>query len=106
MFDFLKSDKYAKKKTPGKPDKRKKSALDMPKGVIKVDRHVFQVSAFDDRGFVVDPYDRDILIKGQKFQFEIDVEDPPRKFKGRAHAVVMTIKDNKLAAAFTMKLFE
>lgn len=103
MFEFLKTG-GAKKKPPvrkslGNP------AKDRIKGTVKIDRHVFNVREINRKGFILDPYDKDIVITGQKFRFEIDAKNGDDEFKGRAEGVVTKIVNNALAAAFITKFF-
>ena len=70
---------------------------------MKIDRFSFPVTDFNSKGFIVEPYDKDILIPKQRFRFEINVAKGNQTMKGTAEALVMKIKDEKLAAAFTIK---
>lgn len=103
MFDFLKvkssSKKNATKKTVGNPNKLQS------KGTVKIDKFEFNIRELNKKGFILDPYDKDIVITGQKFRFEIDAVYEEKEMKGRAEAVVTKIAQNALAAAFTTKFF-
>ncbi len=103
MFDFLKTStkKPVRRSAPGKP----RPAAAQSKGTVKIDRHVFNVRELNRKGFILDPYDRDIIIAGQKFRFEIDARDGEDIYKGRAEAVVTKIASGALAAAFLTKFF-
>jgi hypothetical protein len=56
-------------------------------------------------GIILDPYDKDVLISGQRFRFEIKAKYNDKEVQGRAEAVVTKIVDNALAAAFLTKFF-
>ncbi|NQW10808.1 MAG: hypothetical protein HQ481_13120 [Alphaproteobacteria bacterium] len=103
MFDFLKvkakSKKPLVKKTVGNPNKLNS------KGTVRIDKFVFNVREINLKGFILDPYDKDVVITGQKFRFEIDAMYGEKEVKGRAEAVVTKIAQNALAAAFTTKFF-
>ena len=66
----------------------------------------FVVKDYNLKGFIIEPYDKDVLIKSQRFRFEIDVSKGNHKMKGQAEAVVTKITDNALAAAFTIKPYD
>lgn len=103
MFDFLKVKSGSKKvpagKTVGNPNKLQS------KGTVKIDKFEFNIRELNKKGFILDPYDKDIVITGQKFRFEIDAVYDDKEMKGRAEAVVTKIAKNALAAAFTTKFF-
>lgn len=104
MFDFLKIS------TGKKPVRRAATLRGQPpklqsKGTVKIDRHVFNVRELNRKGFILDPYDKDLVITGQKFRFEIEAQDGEDIYKGRAEAVVTKIVNNALAAAFLTKFF-
>ena len=102
MFDFLKT---AARKPAARKHVRARPAAPQSKGTVKIDRHVFNVRELSRKGFILDPYDRDIVIAGQKFRFEIDARDGEDIYKGRAEAVVTKIASGALAAAFLTKFF-
>ncbi len=103
MFDFLKVSGGAKnkpvRKTMGNPKKADS------KGTVKIDKFTFNIRELNEKGFILDPYDRDIIITGQRFRFEIDAMYGEKEMKGRAEAVVTKIANNALAAAFVSKFF-
>ena len=103
MFEFLKTKPANKKKTVrktlGNPNKLES------KGTVKIDKFEFNIRELNPKGFILDPYDKDIVITGQKFHFEIDAMYSEKEMKGRAEAVVTKIAQNALAAAFTTKFF-
>lgn len=103
MFDFLKVSKDKKQpvrpKTMGNPNKA------ASKGTVKIDKFVFNIREINERGFILDPYDKDIVISGQRFRFEIDAMYGDKEIKGRAEAIVTKVVDNALAAAFLTKFF-
>lgn len=102
MFDFLK----ISGKKPARPKAApKRAAAPQSKGTVRIDRHVFNVRELNRKGFIIDPYDKDIIIAGQRFRFEIDAQDGEDIYKGRAEAVVTKIASGALAAAFTTKFF-
>lgn len=103
MFDFLKI-------TGKKPAKRPAVARARPaaptsKGTVKIDKHVFNIRELNRKGFIIDPYDKDIIVTGQKFRFEIDAKDGEDIYKGRAEGIVTKIVSGALAAAFLTKFF-
>ena len=103
VFDFL---KISSKKPVKRPVAlRGRPAGPQSKGTVKIDRHVFNVRELNRKGFILDPYDRDIVITGQKFRFEIEAQDGEDIYKGRAEAVVTKIAGGALAAAFLTKFF-
>ena len=104
MFDFLKVNNGSKK-AGVKKGPRKGSNISASKGTIKIDKHVFNIREINKKGFILDPYDRDIIVTGQRFRFEIDAQNGDEEYKGRAEAVVTKIVNNALAAAFTTKFF-
>ena len=103
MFEFLKTSTKKPAKRPAHAKAR--PAPTQSKGTVKIDRHVFNVRELSRKGFILDPYDRDIVIAGQKFRFEIDARDGDDIYKGRAEAVVTKIASGALAAAFLTKFF-
>lgn len=107
IFDFLK-DEAAKKKRPTKAQGMKsvkaKGKLDSC-GVITFDSFSFNVRDYNLKGFIIEPYDKDLLVTGQRFRFEINVAKGEHKMEGRAEAVVTKITSSALAAAFTVKPF-
>ena len=109
LFDFLKTDASSKKQAPTKEQGirsvKAKGKLDSV-GVVKVDSFSFNVRDYNMKGFLIDPYDKDILIKGQKFRFEIEVSKGDHTMKGRGEAVVTKVADTALAAAFTITPYE
>lgn len=102
MFDFLKT---ATKKPVARKPLRGRPVAPQSKGTVKIDRHVFNIRELNRRGFILAPYDRDIIITGQRFRFEIDAKDGEDIYQGRAEAVVTKIVDGALAAAFLTKFF-
>lgn len=103
MFDFLKISK--EKKKPLRPKARGNPKKAESKGTVKIDRFVFNIRDINDKGFILDPYDKDIVISGQRFRFEINAIYNDKPVQGRAEAVVTKIVDNALAAAFLTKFF-
>ena len=103
MFDFLKVSK--EKKKPVRRPVARKSTQVQSKGTVKIDRFVFNIREINDKGFILDPYDKDIVISGQRFRFEINAMYDQKQVQGRAEAVVTKIVDNALAAAFVTKFF-
>ncbi|WP_339852457.1 hypothetical protein [uncultured Nisaea sp.] len=108
LFDFLK----VRTKGPARPTKAQgiKSVKAKGKleacGIVKIDSFTFVVKDYNLKGFIIEPYDKDVLIKSQRFRFEIDVSKGNHKMKGQAEAVVTKITDNALAAAFTIKPYD
>ncbi|EDP66320.1 hypothetical protein BAL199_25274 [alpha proteobacterium BAL199] len=102
MFDFLKT---ANRKPAVRAVPRGRPAEPQSKGTVKIDRHVFNVRELNRKGFILQPYDRDVIITGQRFRFEIDAKDGDDIYKGRAEAVVTKVVDGALAAAFLTKFF-
>jgi len=100
MFDFL---KISNKKPVRRPVAR--PAAPVSKGTVRIDKYVFNVRELSQKGFILDPYDKDIIIVGQKFRFEIDAKDGEDIYKGRAEGVVTKIVSGALAAAFLTKFF-
>ena len=103
MFDFLKVSK--EKKKPVRPRAVRKAPQVQSKGTVKIDKFVFNIREINDKGFILDPYDKDIVISGQRFRFEINAMYDEKQVQGRAEAVVTKIVDNALAAAFVTKFF-
>lgn len=103
MFDFLKI--ASKKSVKRAAARRGQTAAPASKGTVKVDKHVFNVRELNQKGFIIDPYDKDLIIVGQKFRFEIDAAAGQDIYKGRAEAVVTKIANGALAAAFLTKFF-
>lgn len=103
MFDFLKVSKD--KKMPVRPKARAQPKKAESKGVVKIDKFTFNIREINDKGFILDPYDKDIVVSGQRFRFEIDAMYNDKQIKGRAEAVVTKIVNNALAAAFLTKFF-
>ena len=73
------------------------------RGTIKIDSFTFNVRDYNLKGFILEPYDRDILAKGQKFKFEMKCTKDEHVMEGRAEAVVTKIANGALAASFTIK---
>ena len=103
MFDFLKVSKAKKK--PVRPQVMGNPKKAESKGTVKIDKFVFNIRDINDKGFILEPYDKDIVISGQRFRFEINAMYGDKEIKGRAEAVVTKIVDNALAAAFVTKFF-
>lgn len=103
MFEFLKIS--GKKPVKRSAPLRGRPAAPPSKGTVKIDRYVFNVRELNRKGFILDPYDKDLIITGQKFRFEIDAQDGEDIYKGRAEAVVTKIAGGALAAAFLTKFF-
>lgn len=104
MFDFLKVSKD--KKVPVRPKKPMGNPNKVAsKGTVKIDKFVFNIREINDKGFIIDPYDKDIVVSGQRFRFEIKASYDNKEVNGRAEAVVTKIVDNALAAAFLTKFF-
>ena len=104
MFEFLKVS--SSKKKPVR-DKGKPLGGGTPsRGQIRIDKFIFNVRELNKKGFILDPYDKDVVIAGQRFRFEIDAMDiEGEPYKGKAEAVVTKIAGNALAAAFVSKFF-
>ena len=75
------------------------------KGTVKIDRCVFNVRELNRKGFILDPYDKDLVITGQRFRFEIEAMDGQDVYSGRAEAIVTKIANGALAAAFLTNFF-
>lgn len=103
MFDFLKVSKEKKKPVRPKPVGNPSKAAS--KGTVKIDKFVFNIREINDKGFILDPYDKDIVVSGQRFRFEINAMYDNKQVNGRAEAIVTKIVDNALAAAFLTKFF-
>lgn len=104
MFEFLKVNAGKKKKRSAKSDKPLGGGTPS-RGNVRIDKFVFNVREINQKGFILDPYDKDVVITGQRFRFEIDAMDGETPMKGRAEAVVTKIANGALAAAFTSKFF-
>lgn len=104
MFDFLKVSKE-KKKSPVRAKPLGNPNKPASKGTVKIDKFVFNIREINDKGFIIDPYDKDVVISGQRFRFEINATYDNKEVKGRADAVVTKIVGNALAAAFVTKFF-
>lgn len=103
MFEFL---KISSKKPVRKPAPRTAAVREpQSKGTVKIDRHSFNIRELNKKGFILDPYDKDIVIVGQKFRFEIAANDGENEYNGRAEAIVTKIANGALAAAFLTKFF-
>lgn len=103
MFDFL---KISSKKPVKRPAVlRSQPSRVQSKGTVKIDRYVFNVRELSRKGFILDPYDKDLIIAGQRFRFEINAIDGKDVYNGRAEAVVTKIANGALAAAFLTKFF-
>lgn len=105
IFDFLKDERERNKrptKAQGIKSVKAKGKLDSC-GVIQIDSFTFNVRDYNLRGFIIEPYDKDVLVTGQRFRFDIKVGKGEHKMEGRAEAVVTKISGNALAAAFTLK---
>ena len=103
MFDFL---KISNKKPVKRPiSLRGQAPKVLSKGTVRIDRHVFNVRELNRKGFILDPYDKDLVITGQRFRFEIAATDGEDVYNGRAEAVVTKIANGALAAAFLTKFF-
>lgn len=103
MFDFLKTSNKKPARRPVPP--RGRPAAPESKGTVKIDKYVFNVRELNRKGFIIDPYDKDLVITGQKFRFEIDAKDGESIYQGRAEGVVTKIASGALAAAFLTKFF-
>lgn len=108
VLDFLKVGKEVQRATPTKQagvrSVKHKGKLESC-GVITFDSFSFNIRDYNLRGFIIDPYDKDLLIKGQRFRFDIKVTKEGHKMEGRGEAMVTKISGNALAAAFTIKPF-
>lgn len=103
MFEFLKT---GSKKPERRPvPLRGRPTAPVSKGTVKIDKYVFNVRELNRKGFIIDPYDKDLVITGQKFRFEIDAKDGESIYQGRAEGVVTKIASGALAAAFLTKFF-
>lgn len=111
LLDFLKITTESKKKA-SRPTRAqgiksvKAKGRHESCGIVKIDSFTFNVKDYNLKGFIIEPYDKDLLIKSQRFRFEIDVSKGQHRMKGSAEAVVTKVTDNALAAAFTIKPFE
>ncbi|MEQ8818003.1 MAG: hypothetical protein RLO51_08820 [Thalassobaculum sp.] len=103
MFDFLKISSKKPVKRPAAP--RGRPAAPVSKGTVKIDKYVFNIRELNHKGFILDPYDKDIIITGQRFRFEINAMDGEDIYKGRAEGIVTKIANGALAAAFLTKFF-
>ncbi len=105
VFDFLK-DNAAKKPVPSRVEAMQSiraKGKQESRGTIKVDSFTFNVRDYNLRGFIIEPYDRDILAKGQKFKFDMKCSKDAHVMEGRAEAIVTKISNGALAASFTIK---
>lgn len=103
MFDFL---KISNKKPAKRPAHlRSRPSAPASKGTVKIDKFVFNIRELNRKGFIIDPYDKDLIITGQRFRFEIDAQDGEDVYKGHAEGVVTKIASGALAAAFLTKFF-
>lgn len=105
VFDFLK-DKSAKKPVPSRAagmQSVQAKGKQESRGTIKIDSFVFNVRDYNLKGFILEPYDKDILAKGQKFKFDMKCSKDKHVMEGKAEAVVTKIANGALAAAFTIK---
>lgn len=73
------------------------------RGSVKIDSFTFNVRDYNLKSFIIDPYDKDILAKGQRFKFVMKVSKGEHVMEGRAEAVVTKISNGALAASFTIK---
>jgi len=106
MFDFLKVSSGKKKQAPKRAKGRPLGGGTPSRGQLRIDKFVFNVRELNKKGFILDPYDKDVVISGQRFRFEIDAIDLDGEvYKGKAEAVVTKIVNNQLAAAFVSKFF-
>ena len=96
MLDFLKTSGAKQKNARGAGGKQES------KGSVTIDKFVFNVRDYNLKGFILDPYDKDILAKGMRFKFEIKVSKGQHAMEGRAEAVVTKIANGALAAQFTI----
>ncbi len=103
MFDFLKTSNKKPARRPIAP--RVQPASQSSKGTVKIDKYVFNIRELNRKGFIIDPYDKDVIITGQRFRFEIDAQDGEDIYKGRAEGIVTKIASGALAAAFLTKFF-
>ena len=105
VFDFLK-DKSAKKPVPSRAAAMQSiqaKGKQGSRGTVKVDSFVFNVRDYNLKGFILEPYDKDILAKGQKFKFEMKCGKDAHVMEGKAEAIVTKIANGALAASFTIK---
>jgi hypothetical protein len=105
MFEFLKVNSGNKAKGAPKKSGKPLGGGISSRGNIRIDKFVFNIRELNQKGFILEPYDKDIVITGQRFRFEIDAMDGDKPMKGRAEAVVTKIANGALAAAFTSKFF-
>lgn len=99
MLDFLKAGIKSKKKTTSSRPSRSL-------GTVRIGGHTFRVTAISAKGFILDPYDKDLVIQGQRFRFDMDAVVGNFRYSGRADAIVTRIADGALAAAFITKYFK
>jgi hypothetical protein len=105
VFDFLK-DNAVKKPVPSRAEAMQSiraKGKQESRGTIKVDSFTFNVRDYNLRGFIIEPYDKDILAKGQRFKFDMKCSKDAHVMEGRAEAVVTKIANGALAASFTIK---
>lgn len=105
VFDFLREGSSAKSppgRMAGMQSVQGRSKQES-KGSIQIDSFTFNVWDYSMKGFIIEPYDREILAKGQRFKFEMKVSNGAHVMEGRAEAVVTKISKGALAAAFTLK---
>jgi hypothetical protein len=105
VFDFFR-DSTAKKPPPSRAaamQSIRAKGKQESRGTIKVDSFTFNVRDYNLKGFIVEPYDKDILAKGQRFKFEMKCSKDAHVMEGRAEAVVTKIANGALAASFTIK---
>jgi len=105
VFDFLK-DNAAKKPVPSRAvamQSIRAKGKQESRGTIKVDSFTFNVRDYNLKSFIIEPYDKNILAKGQRFKFEMKCSKDAHVMEGRAEAVVTKISNGALAASFTIK---
>jgi hypothetical protein len=105
VFDFLKVN-AVKKPVPSRAEAMQSiraKGKQESRGTIKVDSFTFNVRDYNLRGFIIEPYDKDILAKGQRFKFDMKCSKDAHVMEGRAEAVVTKIANGALAASFTIK---
>ncbi len=101
VFDIFKT-KPASNRTEAMKDAQVNGKLGS-RGTVKIDSFTFNVRDYNLKGFILDPYDKDILIKGQRFSFHMKVSKGKHSMEGNAQAIVTKIAGGALAAAFTSK---
>src|SRR3546814_15718022 len=70
MFDFL---KISSKKPAKRPAVlRSQPTKSQSKGTVKIDRYGFHVREMNSKGFILKPYDKELIIAGQSLRIKIN----------------------------------